>query len=761
MIMLSDALSYRHLQVQISSAQITEFLCDNLPPDTLNSYLPSLLIELYRFIEESNSDSGTEDEQSFCSCYQLDVNGLYEIDCHFALDDDPFHDEFVKFAQYNFRSIISVKLNKQAKALAISIIKKAFSNITDIRCGLLSVPYLPDVRELSNCRQAHNDLIATLSFDEAIKSLCTLLSHESKALRLAALHVLKEKCNIMMATIYETPSESVSTVIADNTVSETMEALLELVARETDPQLMGACADCLGEIGAIDPARFRQRLSLVADRSLASLAKAPPPWDLTEVDYALEILQKHLVPSLKSAGPSQDRSGYAIQKILKRLSILLDATQAAERHQQMPESLCDVLLSRNIYDLVLPFWSTNYNIKDVTTHSTPLFTSTMPYGRWIGLWVRYLNSQVSGKFQSIFEACRGVVRTRSELAQYLLPYLVADVLTYSADRKAAAEDLKNEICLVLSSNEDQTRQGDGDILDDINNTEISSGVSSRSHNTGSESAIQVVFMLLDTLKSWQTTGLMILHSFKAGKKTSTAKRNEKIINLENFLSGMNDLINIIPTTLLVQAAIRVKAFTRAVREIEIHSREFHRKKRLNNSSIAVEMSYKDHANGVLPVLAIEDIETLLDIHAKLDDTDQMQGLLMLSQIFGYPTKISNRILFMEHTHDWVGALVEYGVITASTSYQQVLTSMSHRTKGTSVQNVNQPELRDNQEETLTAETVHQLEKGKLKCWIEMGQLSAAIEQVKFRILYRFRALNKISSSLQFAIWCILLLSVRL
>jgi hypothetical protein len=51
----------------------------------------------------------------------------------------------------------------------------------------------------------------------------------------------------------------------------------------------------------------------------------------------------------------------------------------------------------------------------------------------------------------------------------------------------------------------------------------------------------------------------------------------------------------------------------------------------------------------------------MDIYSKLEDPDALQGYLVLRQILGYPSNYWCRILEYEQTENWQDALNEYGL----------------------------------------------------------------------------------------------------
>jgi hypothetical protein len=76
-------------------------------------------------------------------------------------------------------------------------------------------------------------------------------------------------------------------------------------------------------LGAIDPARVNYLLP--SSKTTRLLSKSTPlartPWEWNGDKLGLYLLESHLVPGLSSQDISgQDRTGFAIQEVLKQMS---------------------------------------------------------------------------------------------------------------------------------------------------------------------------------------------------------------------------------------------------------------------------------------------------------------------------------------------------------------------------------------------------------------------------------------------------------
>ena len=80
-----------------------------------------------------------------------------------------------------------------------------------------------------------------------------------------------------------------------------------------------------------------------------------------------------------------------------------------------------------------------YQLNDaIAIHNPQIFRPFMNYKRWVGAFARYLSSITTGPFSAFFNGCRGAVRSRHELAQFLLPQMIIDIISANVGTGKAA-----------------------------------------------------------------------------------------------------------------------------------------------------------------------------------------------------------------------------------------------------------------------------------------------------------------------------------
>ena len=124
----------------------------------------------------------------------------------------------------------------------------------DIQPVIRSIPYIPQVPDLASSIVVHKQELSALSLNDTLTLLCRMLFHESSKVRGATLQKLHGVCVENRAKIKDALCEA-DVLSPDNPVSLLLQDLLLLCRRETDRHVLVACAQCLGEIGAIDPTR--------------------------------------------------------------------------------------------------------------------------------------------------------------------------------------------------------------------------------------------------------------------------------------------------------------------------------------------------------------------------------------------------------------------------------------------------------------------------------------------------------------------------
>lgn len=355
------------------------------------------------------------------------------------------------------------------------------------------------------------------------------------------------------------------------------------------------------------------------------------------------------------------------------------------------------------------------------------------------------------------------MKTRVELSEFILPYVVIEVLMFSNSPRDAAREITSEICCVLSlfkndndnNNDEEDKEEDkdkdkddnkheaGDKDDDALERVARSGFSGggSGDSDSDRMCIQSVFRLMDTLHDW-------VASAEQGTQTRSGESFSELPYYEDWSAlgeHVKALLDMVPKVLLARAAISVDAQARALRYFELHARETQRAAAAaasltlttppeapSNSSGAsanasasgsggdIELAKRAYfhllpdINTQLPPLSSSLADDLMVSFGRLGDSDSLEGVQKLRRSGELKPSFFSRICVLEHTEQHAEALQEYDAFRDS-----LRVSPSHDGGGRGGGRVG------------GGASLQQCftERGRVRCLKEMGQLHAVLDQV--------------------------------
>jgi hypothetical protein len=284
-------------------------------------------------------------------------------------------------------------------------------------------------------------------------------------------------------------------------------------------------------------------------------------------------------------------------------------------------------------------------------------------------------------------------------------------------------EINTEICCVLSlaKNDDNDEQvtgthSEGESKQVDSDIHILERVARSGFRTDDASggnirlAVQSIFQLMDTLHRW-----VVSTSQSHKDRDQKASQMPYHANWSHVTRKITELLNMVPNLLLAQAALSVDAHSRALRYFENHAREAHRALQLQSdavtlvspvNSVATSRTADEHLslvrdiNSDLPPLSTGLADYLMECFAHLEDSDSLQGVVKLRRRWEAKPSFFSRICVLEHTDKHTEALQEYDSIRASL----------RNSSGTALQR-------------------SYIERGRVRCLKEMGQLHAVLDQV--------------------------------
>ena len=508
----------------------------------------------------------------------------------------------------------------QARALedanqAAAVIDELVLRRGDVMRGNLArLPMLPDVQRLeaSNARIAQERGLVSLR--QLLGSLTESLADESLAVRTTALTEIRRRVsNPDNGMEIQGLIQGVEGTAADPIMSALVAALLKCCegegSSEASRRVQRAAAQCLSELGAIDPGRL-----LIASQQVQAL-------NSESITVASILLVDHLARTVRGANDSDmlDAAAYAVQCVLIHVGCRpesVDEDDAVGLELPKGHSADGIEFWESLPDearvVLAPCLTSMYSISGMSKESNvkqrPLYgspTAGTTFNKWIVFWCRTLALEASGENAPLFKAAVSVFRHDIRIALFLLPYMVLDAILDNEERK-------NEVYLEIVAA--LTDAAGGDRASEDQNF---SG-SSTSHGR-TELAAQTIFSLLDQLKGW-----------------ADAQQDASGVNPVHSL--MRDL----SFTLLAKAAQRCGASARSLMYFEDYLRS---NKMVLNQATCV----KQH--DIMDV----DVSFLATIYQGLAEPD---ALVSIPRLRATPQP-EDQLLQHEEAGEWEEALVHY------------------------------------------------------------------------------------------------------
>nr|XP_019711022.1 serine/threonine-protein kinase ATR isoform X1 [Elaeis guineensis] len=528
----------------------------------------------------------------------------------------------------------SVHLHKIVEILEDLIVE----NRLILKQHIHELPLLPSIPALSEVNRVLQEARGLMTLQEQLQDAVAGLNHESLNVRYMVACELSKVLNVRR--------EDVTALIAGEAISDLdvisslITSLLRGCAEESrtavGQRLKLVCADCLGALGAVDPAKFKgiscQRFKI----------------ECSDDDLTFELIHKHLARAFRAASDTvvQDSAALAIQELLKLAgcqaslneNISKESTRIIEdgrignpsEMNKRGQRLWD-RFSNYVKEIIAPCLTSRFQLPNVTDSASvgPIYRPSMSFRRWIFFWIRKLTAHATGSRASIFSACRGIVRHDMQTAIYLLPYLVLNAVCHSTVE--ARHSITAEILSVLNAAASEN-----------------SGATVHGTTGGqNEVCVQAVFTLLDNLGQWvddlkQDIALSQSCRSMVSKQSPRVKEeNESVPDADQLLvqcSNVTELLCAIPKVTLAKASIRCQAHARALMYFESHVRE-----KSGSFNPAAESS---------GIFADDDISFLMEIYSGLDEPDGISGLVNLRK----SSSLQDHLLINEKAGNWAEVL---------------------------------------------------------------------------------------------------------
>uniref|UniRef100_A0A0D3GKZ8 Serine/threonine-protein kinase ATR n=1 Tax=Oryza barthii TaxID=65489 RepID=A0A0D3GKZ8_9ORYZ len=512
-----------------------------------------------------------------------------------------------------------VHLGKIVEILEELVVK----NIILLKQHIRELPLLPSLPSLSGVNKVIQEARGLMTLQDHLKDAVNGLNHESLNVRYMVACELNKLFNDRREDI---TSLIIGEDIADlDIISSLIMSLLKGCAEESrtvvGQRLKLVCADCLGALGAVDPAKFKvmscERFKI----------------ECSDDDLIFELIHKHLARAFRAASDTtvQDSAALAIQELLKLSGCQSLPNESSSCKMSKRGQKLWGRFSSYVKEIIAPCLTSRFHLPSVNdaTLAGPIYRPTMSFRRWIYYWIRKLTSHATGSRSGIFGACRGIVRHDMPTAIYLLPYLVLNVVCYGTPE--ARQSITEEILSVLNA---AASESSGAIVHGITGGQ-------------SEVCIQAVFTLLDNLGQWvddlkQEIALSQSNYAMAGRQGGKLRdESNSMYDQDQLLvqcSNVAELLAAIPKVTLAKASFRCQAHARALMYFESHVRE---KSGSSNPAADCSGAFSD-----------DDISFLMEIYGGLDEPDGLLGLANLRK----SSTLQDQLIINEKAGNWAEVL---------------------------------------------------------------------------------------------------------
>ncbi|PIN25709.1 Protein kinase of the PI-3 kinase family [Handroanthus impetiginosus] len=485
-------------------------------------------------------------------------------------------------------------------------------------------PTVPNVPALAEVNRVIQEVRGLMTLKDQLHDVVEGLNHENLNVRYMVASELSKLLNLKreeFMSLFTKEGDSVMEVMS-SLITSLLKGCAEESRTVVGQRLKMICADCLGSLGAIDPAKIKGFSS-----SRFKIA-------CSDDDLIFELIHKHLARAFRSAPDTiiQDSAALAIQELLKiagceasldenvleqpkdkqhlkvrKLSARCpdDSTEMFGRGQRLWDRF-----SNYIKEIIAPCLTSRFQLPNVSDSATcgPIYRPSLSLRRWIYFWIKKLTAHATGSRAAIFNACRGIVRHDMQIAMYLLPYLVLNAVC------DGTEEARSSITLEILS-----------VLDAAASDSSTTAV--HGSNSGqSEVCIQAVFTLLDNLGQWVDDveqELALSQPLQSSnQKQQLVKLKDQSMNLSKDSNQVliqckhvSGLLGAIPKVTLAKASFRCQAYARSLLYFESYVRE---KSGAFNPASERSGSFED-----------EDISFLMEVYSGLDEPDGLSGLASL------------------------------------------------------------------------------------------------------------------------------------
>ncbi|KMT01328.1 hypothetical protein BVRB_9g213440 isoform A [Beta vulgaris subsp. vulgaris] len=502
-------------------------------------------------------------------------------------------------------------------------------------------PLLPSIPALVKVNQVIQEARGSMTLKDQLRDAADGLNHENLNVR----YMVACELSKLLKLKKEDVAAAIATELGlDFTVlSSLITSLLRGCAEESrtsvGQRLKLVCADCLGALGAVDPAKVKaascQRFKI----------------QCSDDDLIFELIHKHLARAFRAAPDTsiQDSAALAIQELLE-IAGCAPGSEGSNHCQVMSgrgQRLWD-RFSNYVKEIIAPCLTSKLKLPNASDSTSPgaIYSPSLSFRSWIFLWIKKLILDATGSRANIFNACRGIVRHDMQTAIYLLPYIVLDVVCHGSE--AARSGITEEILSVLNA---AAAENSGAAVHAIGGGQ-------------GEVCIQAVYTLLDNMGQWVddvAQEIALSHSLSSVSSRQASKLGNVSSNSTTDMDQLraqckyvSELLDAIPKVTLARASFRCHAYARSLMYFESHVRG---KSGSFNPAAERSGNFED-----------EDISFLMEIYSGMDEPDGLSGLASLKK----SVSLQDQLLINKKAGNWAETMVTHvdGLISRNSQYRK-------------------------------------------------------------------------------------------
>ncbi|KAM6558479.1 hypothetical protein CsatA_027718 [Cannabis sativa] len=515
---------------------------------------------------------------------------------------------------------------------------------------LCEFPILPNFPALSEVNKVLQEARGSMTLNDQLRDVVDGLNHENVNVKYMVVCELRKLLNLRR-------EEVTGLITAEggrnmDTLSSLITSLLRGCAEESHTavgqRLKLVCADCLGALGAVDPAKVKgfscQRFKI----------------ECSDDDLIYELIHKHLARAFRAAPNTsiQDSAALAMQELLKiaGCEAPMDENVVASRTESLKEKSLEHAgagtkniidgsiqvkrgqklwdrFSNYVKEIIAPCLTSRFQLPNFADSALvgPIYQPSLSFRKWIFFWIKKLMAHATGSRARIFNACRGIVRHDMQTAVYLLPYIVLNVVCHGTEeaRHCVTEEILCVLDAVVSENSGVTIHG--------------------ANGRQTEVCVQAVFTLLDNLGQWVDDVKQDLALSPSARPSSSKQQALKpkdqsqtsMMDHDQLITQckhVSELLSVIPKVTLARASLRCQAYARSLMYFESYVRG-----KSGSFNPAAERS---------GIFEDEDVSYLMELYSCLDEVDGLSGLASLRKSL----MLQDQILINKKAGNWAEVL---------------------------------------------------------------------------------------------------------